>query len=188
MWWGGGDPCCQWAFKVIAHCFCAPHGAKRARRMGADLVDAIARAASSREIARSGANVLKILKKLRRSGRLKIQDASATLFLYRRAAKYFHSGAAQMQSNVGAVVSVALGATRVGLKDTWRAAVFLPQQRRGVWCPPQVRSGQKGEKRAATKTCFRVCRTSPISADFRRFSPTFADFRRLSPEAAPRNA
>ena len=68
-------------------CAPVPHGVKRTRRLDPILVDAIGKAAGSRGVARSGAKVVALMKRFRRSGKLRMSGTTGNRALFRRAAR-----------------------------------------------------------------------------------------------------
>ena len=58
------------------------------------------------------------MKRFRRSGKLRFQDAVGNQSLFQREAKYLRTGATLMREGPGAVVSLVMGATRMDKQDT----------------------------------------------------------------------
>ena len=129
-----------------------PQGAKRARRLDLVLVDTIGKAAGSREVARSGAKVVSLMQRFRRSGRLKLSAATGNALLGRRAARYCYGGSHKFRTGLGSVVHAALDATRMDKRETMFAAIFCTKSMQGIWCPPQVLLGLWGGAQGLSRT------------------------------------
>ena len=115
-----------------------PIGAKRARRLDGNLLQAVAREAGSGAAGRTGGAVARSMKRYRRWSTTRLSDAVANLAAGRRVFDYWRK-LQQVFSRVDQpVLSVCMDGTRMSGKDTLYATLYSPAMGMGAWCPPQV--------------------------------------------------
>ena len=117
-----------------------PLGPKRARRLDPALTSAVAAAAGSGDVlGRTGGAVARSLARVRKWGSKRVKKDFANKAVRRRNHWYGKAMREEASSTRTRVVSLAMDGTRVGGKDMFYSAMYLPETGRAFWCPPQAR-------------------------------------------------
>ena len=111
---------------------------QRARRLNPTLQDAVAQAAASGEMARSGRKVVQQLRKYLWHGAQKIADSTANAMMATRVWRYCNQGRHEFAKHKVRIVSVSFDATRMDGKDTLYLNMYAPALQKAMWLPPQA--------------------------------------------------
>ena len=110
----------------------------RARRVDPTLRDQLGREAGQGGLTRTGSKAIDLMHRARRWHVKRLHDNTGLDAVETRAWQYHEEGSEAFAPGSCNVVSCALDASRVGGRDTLFVALYAPELKKALWCPPQA--------------------------------------------------